>query len=219
MTTDGSKNWDATTAPEAEQPSLLKLGVEAGPLIVFFIANSFAEDLFGATGNAKIFWATGAFMVATAISLVFSRTLLGRIPIMPLISGVFVLGFGGLTLYLQDEYFIKIKPTIVNLLFATLLGGGLIFRRPLLKYLFGDTFQLTDEGWRLLTIRWSIFFVFLAILNEVIWRNFSTDFWAGFKLFGVLPITMVFAAAQVGLLMKHQIKPDTSEETGLTDGS
>ncbi|MEO0729293.1 MAG: septation protein IspZ, partial [Pseudomonadota bacterium] len=105
---------------------------------------------------------------------------------------------------LQNELFIKIKPTIVNLLFATLLAGGLYFKRPLLKYLLGDSFALTDRGWTLLTIRWALFFVFLAVLNEVVWRSFSTDFWAGFKFFGVMPITMVFAISQLPLIMKHQ---------------
>ena len=203
-TTDG-----AHEAGTPDGASSAKLAVEAGPLVVFFVANSFSQELFGVTGSDKIFWATGAFMIATAISLVVSRSLFGRIPIMPLVSGFFVFVFGGLTLYLQDEHFIKIKPTIVNLLFASLLYGGLMFDRPLLRYVFADAFRLTDEGWRILTIRWAAFFVFLAILNEVVWRNFSTDFWAGFKLFGVMPITMVFAAAQVGVLMKHQVGNDS----------
>jgi len=189
---------------ETETPSFAKLAVEAGPLLVFFIANSYAKELFGAEGNEKIFWATGAFMIATAIALVVSRSLFGRIPIMPLVSGVFVFLFGGLTLWLQDDLFIKVKPTIVNLLFASILFGGLWFGRLLLKYVLGEAFKLSDEGWRILTIRWAVFFIFLACLNEFIWRNFSTDFWAGFKLFGVMPITMIFAIAQVGLLMKHQ---------------
>ncbi|MEO1651599.1 MAG: septation protein A, partial [Pseudomonadota bacterium] len=167
-------------------------------------------------GTDKIFWATGVFMIATAISLAVSHVFLGRVPILPLISSVFVFVFGGLTLWLQDELFIKIKPTIVNLLFASLLAGGLYFRRPLLKYALGDSFSLTDEGWRLLTVRWSIFFVFLACLNEFVWRSFSTDFWAGFKLFGVLPITMVFAAAQIGLIMKHQ-NPEVEHKTSQPD--
>jgi intracellular septation protein len=196
-------------APQANENAGLKLLLEAGPLVVFFISNSFSEQLFGVEGTDKIFWATGAFMIATGISLAVSRTLLGKIPVMPLISGVFVLLFGGLTLWLQDDLFIKIKPTIVNLLFASILFGGLWFNQLFLKTLLGEAIRLQDEGWRILTFRWALFFCFLAVLNEFIWRSFSTDFWAGFKLFGIMPITMIFAASQVGLLMKYQIEaPD-----------
>lgn len=190
------------TQPEFDANQLLKLLLEAGPLVVFFVANSYA----------KIFWATGAFMVATTIALIASRSLFGRIPVMPLVSGIFVLVFGGLTLALQEEFFIKIKPTIVNLLFATILFGGLAMGHSLLRYLFGEVFQLQDRGWRLLTFRWACFFVFLAILNEFVWRTFSTDFWAGFKLFGVMPITMIFAISQIGLLKRYELRADTEQE-------
>ena len=133
---------------------------------------------------------------------------------MPLVGGVFVLGFGAITLFLQDEFFIKIKPTVVNLMFASILFGGLAMGHALLKFLFGEVFRLEERGWKLLTFRWACFFVFLAILNEFIWRSFSTDFWAGFKLFGVMPITMVFAISQVGLLNKYQLRSgkSTTEE-------
>ena len=114
--------------------------------------------------------------------------------------------FGGLTLILADETFIKLKPTLVNSLFAVILLGGLVLKRPLLKPLFGSAFQLGDEGWHTLTLRWGVFFVVLAILNEVVWRNFSTDFWISFKLFGVLPLTVLFAAAQTPFLLRHQIE-------------
>jgi intracellular septation protein len=183
----------------AEQGQFTKLILEAGPLVVFFIINSY----FG------IFPATGAFMVATILALTVSRVKFGRIPIMPLVSGFFVLTFGALTLYFQEEYFIKIKPTIVNLLFATILFGGLLAGHSLLRYLFGDVFKLKNRGWQILTFRWACFFVFLAIVNEIVWRNFSTDFWAGFKLMGIMPITMIFAISQVGLLQRY----DASEPT------
>jgi intracellular septation protein len=196
----------------------MKLAIEAGPLVVFFVANGrggfpefrslwLAAD---ATPLAEqgLFEATAAFMIATLIALVLGWTLERRLPVMPLVSGVFVLVFGGLTLVLADETFIKLKPTLVNGLFAIILFGGLIARRPLLKPLFGAAMQLSDRGWTVLTWRWTFFFVFLAILNEVVWRGFSTDFWVSFKLFGVLPITLLFAVAQTPLVLREQIEPE-----------
>jgi intracellular septation protein len=137
--------------------------------------------------------------------------LFGRIPVMPLVSGAVVLVFGGLTLWLQDDLFIKLKPTIVNGIFATVLFGGLAFGKSLLRYLFGDVFALDDEGWRKLTFRWACFFVFLAILNEFAWRLLSTDQWVTFKVFAIMPITMAFAISQVGLLQRHALTPPTGE--------
>ncbi len=189
--------------PEVDPAQLWKLVLEAGPLVVFFVANSY----YG------IFFATGVFMAATVLSLTVSKVKFGRIPIMPLVSGFFVLVFGALTLYLQEDFFIKIKPTIVNLLFATILFGGLLAGHSLLRHLFGEVFNLSDKGWRLLTFRWACFFVFLAVLNEFIWRNFSTDFWAAFKLMGVMPITMIFAIAQLGLIQKYDAtEPSAADE-------
>ncbi len=180
-------------------PPLARLGIEAGPLLVFFVANQVWE----------ILTATALFMAATAISVSLSYRLERRLAVIPLIGAFFVLVMGGLTLALEDALFIKIKPTIVNLLFASILVTGLVLRRPFLKMLMGSMLELTDAGWRKLSWRWAFFFVFLAVLNEVIWRNFSTDFWAGFKLFGMLPISMVFALAQVPLILKHQVGRDT----------
>jgi intracellular septation protein len=173
---------------------LMKLVIELGPLVVFFVANSQAGILIG----------TAWFMGATAVALTASRFILGRVPLMPLISGVFILVFGGLTLFMHDALFIKIKPTVVNLLFSAILFGGLAYGQSLLKYVFGEAFSLTDEGWRVLTIRWALFFLFLAALNEVVWRNFSEDFWVSFKLWGLMPLTMVFAVSQVGLLQRYE---------------
>ena len=185
----------STTRSERDHP-FLKLVLEMGPLVVFFVVN----------GRFDLFAATGAFMVATAISLACSFALFRRIPIMPLVSGAIVMVFGGLTLLLQDELFIKLKPTIVNLLFATtLLVGLLVFRVPLLGYVLDAVLELDEEGWRRLTLRWGLFFVFLAVLNEVIWRVFTTDFWVAFKVFGVMPITIAFALAQVPLIRRHQV--------------
>ncbi len=187
---------------ESGSQQLLKFLVELGPLVVFFLVNA----------RAGIFWGTGCFIVATAISLVASRILFRHVAIMPLVSGAVVLIFGGLTLYLQDELFIKLKPTIVNSIFASILFGGLLFGQSLLKYLFGDVFALTEEGWKKLTFRWACFFVFLAILNEFAWRLLSTDAWVSFKVFAIMPITMAFAISQVGLLQRHSLNKEPDSE-------
>ena len=195
MTDEPHKN---DSQPQDLRGQLLKLLVEVGPLVVFFVMNA----------RAGIFWGTGGFMVAIVISLIASRILFGRVPVMPLVTGVFVLVFGGLTLWLQDEQFIKIKPTLVNALFAGALFTGLLAGRSLLKIVFGEVFRLTDEGWRKLTLRWAFFFTFLAVLNEVVWRSFSTDVWVSFKVFGIMPLTMIFAIAQMGLLKQHEPRAD-----------
>ena len=189
---------------------LLKFALELGPLLVFFFANLRGEwliDTFPALGSIgdPIFLATFLFMVATAIALAVSWALTRTLPMMPLVSGVVVLVFGALTLYLQDEIFIKMKPTIVNGLFAAVLLGGLMFGKALLGYVFEAAFKLDSEGWRKLTLRWGLFFVFLAILNEVVWRNFSTDFWVAFKVWGTMPITIAFTLSQMPLIMRHSL--------------
>ena len=197
---DENKVVAAENAQVFDRKQLIKLVVEFGPLLVFFVTNS----RFG------IYTGTGAFMVATVISLIASWTLLGRIAVMPLITSVFVLVFGGLTLWLQDDHFIKIKPTIVNGLFAAILIGGLATGRLFLKIVFGEVMRLSEDGWRILTLRWALFFVFLAVLNEVMWRFFSTDTWVAFKVFGIMPITFVFALCQIGVLKKYE---DTTSES------
>jgi intracellular septation protein len=191
--------------PEFDRKQAIKLLVELGPLLVFFVVN-WQAGKFLADPKQAIFYGTGTFMVATLVALFASRALLGRIPTMPLVSGFFVLVFGGLTLWLQNDQFIKLKPTIVNGLFAAILAAGLMTGRSFLKIVFGDVFKLTETGWRQLTIRWALFFLFLAIVNEIVWRSFSTDFWVSFKVFGIMPITMVFAVAQVGLLKRHELR-------------
>jgi intracellular septation protein len=188
---------DAARAASRLHP-LLKLALELGPLVVFFLANQ----------RAGIFTATGVFIAATVVSLAVHYALVRKLPIMPLVSGVVVVVFGGLTLALQDEHFIKLKPTIVNTMFGVVLLGGLYFRKPLLEIVLDSMFDLTEEGWRKLTLRWALFFFFLAILNEIVWRTQSTDFWVSFKVFGIMPITIVFALAQTPLLMRHEVKKE-----------
>lgn len=193
---------EATNKPQeptsSTQAQILKLAVEVGPLVVFFIVNA----------RAGIFWGTGIFMVATIASLIASHFMFGRIPVMPLISGACVVVFGGLTLWLHDDHFIKIKPTIVNALFAGALFTGLLAGHSLLKVVFGEVFRLNEDGWRKLTLRWACFFTFLAVLNEVVWRTVSTDTWVSFKVFAIMPLTMAFALAQIGLLKAHEIPTD-----------
>jgi intracellular septation protein len=199
------------TPPGDASQQLLKFAVELGPLLVFFLTN-WQAGRFLTDPKQAIFWGTGFFVAATIVSLGASRILFGRVPVMPLISGAVVLIFGGLTLWLQDELFIKLKPTIVNGIFACVLFGGLLFGKSLLMYLFGEVFRLTDEGWKKLTFRWACFFVFLAILNEFAWRTLSTDSWVTFKVFAIMPLTMAFAIAQVGLLKRYELV-DKSEQS------
>lgn len=172
----------------------LKLGLELGPLIVFFIVNQ----------RSDLFTATAIFMVAVMISLGLSRHFMKHWPVMPLVSAVVVLIFGGLTLWLHDETFIKMKPTIVNILFGATLLIGLAVGKSLLAFALDMVIELTEEGWKKLTFRWGVFFFFLAALNEIIWRTQTTEFWVSFKVFGTMPITILFAVAQTPLILKHE---------------
>src|SRR5690606_3181616 len=207
---------DPSDPKKQELNPLLKLALELGPLLVFFFANTRGEWLIetwpvlGALGG-PIFVATGLFMVATAVALVVSWLLTRTLPIMPLVSGVVVFIFGALTLYLQDDVFIKMKPTIVNSLFGAVLLGGLIFGKSLLGYVFDSAFRLDAEGWRKLTLRWGVFFFVLAAMNEVVWRNFSTDFWVAFKVWATLPITVLFTFSQMPLIMRHSVDAEAKK--------
>ncbi|MEO4001220.1 septation protein A [Mesorhizobium sp. CAU 1732] len=207
---------DPADPKKKEVNGLLKLALELGPLLVFFFANARGESLvqswpvLGSFGG-PIFLATGLFMIATAISLTVSWILTRSLPIMPLISGVVVFVFGALTLWLQDDVFIKMKPTIVNTMFGAVLLGGLFFGKALLGYVFDSAFKLDAEGWRKLTLRWGLFFLFLALMNEVVWRNFSTDFWVAFKVWGTMPITLLFTFSQMPLIMRHSLEQKPAE--------
>ena len=171
----------------------LKLALELGPLLVFFIANA----------HWNVFVGTAAFMAAVVVALVVSYSLTHSVPMMALLSTVVVIVFGGLTLILHDAMFIKLKPTIIYTLFGTILLAGLAVGRPLLTVVFHEVFELTPEGWRKLTIRWALFFLAMAVLNEIVWRTQSTDVWVTFKVFGVLPLTLLFAGLQYPLLTKY----------------
>jgi intracellular septation protein len=171
----------------------LKLALDIGPLVLFFAANA----RFG------IFAATAAFMVAVLAALSVSYAMTRHLAIMPLVTAVIVLIFGTLTLVLHNDTFIKLKPTIIYVLFGGTLLGGLAFGKTFLGILFDSVFDLTEEGWRKLTWRWAVFFFALAVLNEIVWRNFSTDLWVSFKLFGVVPLTFLFGAAQYPLLQRY----------------
>jgi intracellular septation protein len=203
---------DTTPTSQEKQHPGLKLALEIGPLLVFFFANLRGEWLVAkfpvlSTLGGPLLVATGLFMAATVISLIVSKIVFKHLPVMPFVSGVVVMVFGGLSIWLQDETFIKMKPTIVNTLFGVVLLLGLVFGKSLLGYVFNAAFQLTDEGWRKLTLRWGIFFLFLAVLNEVVWRNFSDATWVNFKVWGTMPITIAFTLAQMPLIMKHSLEP------------
>jgi intracellular septation protein len=198
-----------------EVSPVLKLALELGPLVVFFLANSYGDRLAEAFPalqalGGKIFIGTAFFMVAMLISQAISLLLLRHIAVMPLVTLGFVLVFGGLTLWLHDDLFIKMKPTIVNCIFGTALLGGLVFGKSLLAYVFDSAFKLDEKGWRKLTFRFGLLFFALAALNEIVWRNFSTDFWVGFKTWAVMPLTMAFMMTQLSLIQRHTI-PEAGE--------
>src|SRR5262244_3551930 len=210
---------------KAKKPQLnplLKLVLDLGPLLLFFLANSrpvlflplvspiLPADI-GPGEHVGIFVATAVFMVAVVLALAVSYMLTRHLPAMPLITAIIVLVFGSLTLLLHDEHFIKLKPTIIYLLFGAVLLGGLAAGKPLLGMVFDSVFHLTEEGWRKLTLRWAVFFFALAILNEIVWRSQSTDVWVSFKVFGVVPLTFVFAAFQYPLLTRYAA-PENAKE-------
>ncbi len=191
---------ESTSKPQLNP--LLRILLDLGPLVLFFFANS----------RYGIFAATATFMVAVLAALAVSYAMTRHLPIMPVVTAIVVVVFGGLTLILHDATFIKVKPTIIYALFGAVLLGGLFFNKPLLGVVFDSLFQLTEEGWRKLTWRWAIYFFVLAVLNEIVWRNFSTNVWVDFKVFGVTPLTFVFAALQTPLLKRYTVEPAEAGE-------
>src|SRR5262245_59292039 len=206
-----------------EKPQLhpgLKLVLDLGLLLVFFFANS-KPQLFApllapflpaellAGEHAGIFAATAVFIPAVLVALAIGYALTRHLPVMPVVTAVIVVVFGGLTLALQNETFIKLKPTIIYVLFGVVLLGGLAFGKSFIGMVFDSVFHLTEEGWRKLTVRWALFFLALAVVNEIVWRTQSTDVWVSFKVFGVVPLTFVFAALQYPLLTKYAVPEKT----------
>lgn len=191
----------------------LKLALELGPVAFFVLTYNFGDRfaaLLGLTGiwEKPIFLATAVIMVATVVAIAISWLLTRTLPAMPLVTVVVVSVFGGLTLYLQDDLFIKLKPTIVNTLFGVTLLGGMMFGKSLLRVVLNSSFTMDDEGWAKLTWRWGFFFLVLAVVNEVVWRNFSESFWVGFKLWGMTGLTFLFVASQAPLMMRHSAEDD-----------
>ncbi len=179
-----------------------KLLIELGPLVAFFAANWLGG----------IFWGTGVFMAATAVSLAVSWALTGKLAMVPLVSAVFVAVFGALTLWLHSDLFIKVKVTLINALFGVVLLGGAAMGRSYLKLIMGEAVKLQEKAWLTLSIRWGVFFLAMAALNEIVWRTFSTDVWVNFKVFGLLPLTLVFALANTPFMSKHMIEEETAPE-------
>ena len=188
----------APRTPRPRQNPGLKLVLELGPLVAFFITN----------WKFGIFPATAVLMVCVIVTLAISWVMTRHLPIMPVVTAVAVVFFGALTFLFHDELFIKLKPTIVNSIFGAVLLGGLAMGKPLLPVVLDSVLRLDEEGWRKLTLRWGVFFFVLAALNEIVWRTQTTDFWVSFKAFGVMPITIAFALLQTPLLLRHEVKDD-----------
>src|SRR5947209_19469330 len=182
-----------------------KLLIDLGPLLVFFLVNFLAP----VPSVMKLFVATGAFMAAMVVAMIYSALRYGRISPLLWFSGVRVVRLGGLTIWLHNESFIKMKPTLYYALVSGLLWFGLATDRPLLQRVLGSTYPGLDEtGWTKLTRNWAAFFAFMAVLNEAVWRNSSTNFWVGFKLSGAIPLTFLFAAANIPMLLRHGLMKD-----------
>ncbi len=182
-----------TNTPSKELPQGLKLALDFAPLVAFFVAFKIGG----------VYWATGIIIALTVLSLIIGFAMTGKLAKFPLYSGILITIMGGLTLYLQNDMFVKMKPTVANLLFAAILGGGLLMNRMFLKDLLGSALEMPQAAWRSLTWRWVVFFLVLAGLNEYVWRTMSEDAWVNFKVFGLMGLTMLFALANAPFMAKH----------------
>lgn len=199
-----------SVTPEKTEPSVgARLMIDLGPLLVFFLVNYFAP----VPDMLKIFYATGAFMAAMIVAMMVSYLRYKHISPLLWFSGIMVVILGGITIWLHNDTFIKMKPTVYYLLIASLLAFGLATGRNLLKMVLGAAYPgLSEEGWKILTRNWAIFFLVMAVVNEAVWRNSSTSFWIGFKLWGFLPATFLFAIANIPMLMKYGMQLDPGKE-------
>lgn len=205
----------------------LKFALEIGPLLIFFFVTMKGEWLASVFPALRVFGkplliATALFMAATMIALAISWVKTRTLPLMPLVSAAVVLVFGGLSIWLQNDMFIKMKPTIIYTLFGALLLGGLWFNKALLGYVFDQAFTLDDAGWRKLSFRWGVFFICCAVLNEILWRSLAVmypaeladKYWSGFKLFGFTGLTMVFVISQMPLILRHSLDDNLRKPGG-----
>lgn len=195
---------------EKKEPSVLgRLMIDLGPLLVFFLVNFLAP----VPDILKIFYATGAFMTAMIVAMMVSYLRYRHISPLLWFSGIMVVILGGVTIWLHNDVFIKMKPTVYYLFIASLLGFGLATGRNLLKMVLGAAYPgLSERGWQLLSRNWAVFFLVMALVNEAVWRNTSTSFWIGFKLWGFLPATFLFALANVPMLMKHGMQLEKGKD-------
>lgn len=194
-----------TDTPQKELPQGLKLALDFAPLVAFFIAYKVGG----------VYWATAIIIALTLVSLLVGYAMTGRIAKFPLFSGILITIMGGLTLYLQNDMFVKMKPTVANLVFAVLLGGGMMLNRMFLKDLLGTAIEMPKAAWATLTWRWTGFFVFLAGLNEYVWRSMTEETWVNFKVFGLMGLTLLFALANAPFMAKHMPRePDNPSADG-----
>lgn len=217
--TDTAKPTQTATLPKGAGNIWTDLGPVLAFVIVYNVVRRFPEGQGALSKENAIYWATGVFMAAVAAAIGWTLSKGRKLPPMLIITGVVVLIFGGLTLYLQDPRFAYYKPTIINLLFATVILGSLAIGRNIWKTAFEHAFQLPDRAWKVFALRWAAFYVLLAVINEIIWRNFSEDFWSNSKVFLTIPLAVVFMMLNVPFLLKHQIPEKAAPKEEAAEGS